>query len=558
MLIELRVESYAVIDRAAVRLGPGLNVLSGETGAGKSIIVGALSLLLGERASSDAVRTGAERAVVEGVFDVSANPAVRALLEEQGIVLEDELLIVRREVAAEGRNRAWVNGSPGTVGLLGELGAHLADLHGQHEHQTLLRAEEQRQILDAFAGATELAGQVAAAHAEVAAAAARLAELDRRRREAEQRADYLRFQAGEIEAAGIRADEEAELAAEAARLEHASELAEAAERLHQELYAGERAMVGRLAELRRLAERLAHIDASLAPSAEAMEGAYFALQEVGRSMGDYANGVEHDPGRLDTLRRRQDLLFRLKAKYGPDLSDVIETGSRARAELDLIDRAGFERRELEAALAAARERHNAAAVELSAARTAAARKLEEAVGALLPRLGMEGGTFAAALRGLPEPGPHGAEGVELRVALNRGLEPRPLARVASGGELSRVMLALKTVLARVDRVPTLVFDEIDAGIGGRVAHRVAETLAEVARHHQVFVITHLAQLAARADHHHLVEKREREGSTLTSVTELTGPERVRELARMLGGDPESAASLEHARELLEGAPERVG
>lgn len=548
MLIELRIQNYALIERLAVRLEPGLNVLTGETGAGKSIIVGALSLLLGERASAESVRAGADKAVVEGVFDVAGDAAVAALLAQQGLEA-DGLLIVRREVAAEGRSRAWVNGSAATAGFLGELGRLLVDLHGQHESQTLLRPDEQRAILDAFGGATALAGAVREAWTRLQQARRALEELDERRRQVEQRADFLRFQVEEIEKAKIQPDEDERLEEEAHRLEHAEDLARLSGTLHQVLYAGEESVSARLGELRRVLDHLIRFDPSQEDARELLDSAFYTVEELGRRMGQYSASVEHDPARLDEVRRRQDLLFRLKTKYGPTLADVLETGARARAELDLLDGGALERRELEKAEAEAAEALAAVAAELSAKRRAAAERLAAEVMAVLPDLGL-GGQFEVALEPLPTIGGDGAEAVEFRVALNAGFEPRALSRVASGGELSRVMLALKTILARLDRVPTLVFDEIDVGIGGRVALQVGDRLRRVAEHHQVFVITHLAQIASRAEHQLLVEKVEREGTTLTRVSEVRGEERVRELARMLGGDPESAASLEHARELL--------
>ncbi|MEJ2677590.1 MAG: DNA repair protein RecN [Gemmatimonadota bacterium] len=550
MLIELRVENFAIIERLSVRLEPGLNALTGETGAGKSIIVDALSLLLGERASAESVRTGAERAVVEGVFDVAARPGIRALLAEQGIADEDGLLILRREVAVEGRNRAWVNGSATTAGFVGELGGRLVDLHGQHEHQTLLRPEEQRGILDAYGGHAELARQVAEAHGRLREAESRLDALDRRRREIEQRADFLRFQADEIEKAALQPGEEDRLAEEANRLEHSEDLARLSEMLHQGLYAGESSVVDQLGRLRRDLEQLLRIDPSQEGARELADNAYYALEELARQMGDYAAGVEHDPARLDEIRRRQDLIFRLKVKYGETVEEILETGRRAREELDTLDGASFERRRLEEEVARARDALSAAAGDLSLKRHDAAQRLASEVMDVLPEVGLAGGHFEIRLDDEGGITAHGAERVTFLVALNVGLDARPLTRVASGGELSRVMLALKTILARVDRVPTLVFDEIDAGIGGRVAVQIGAKLRQVAEHHQVFVITHLPQIAARAHHHVLVEKLEHEGTTLTRLTELGAEERVRELARMLGGDPESTASIQHARELL--------
>jgi DNA repair protein RecN (Recombination protein N) len=550
MLIELRIENLAVIERLSVSLGPGLNVLTGETGAGKSIIVGALSLLLGERASSEAVRTGAERAVVEGVFDVGERSDLQDLLHQHGIGTEDGLLILRREVAAEGRNRAWVNGAATTASLVGELGARLVDLHGQHEHQALLRVDAQRQILDAYAGQTQRVASLRDAHAELLAARRAIEELESNRREIEQRADFLRFQVGEIEDAAIDPDEEEGLHEESRRLEHSEELARLSRTLHQALYEGDRSMAELLGALRRDLDQLLRIDPAQEPARELIETAYFAVEELGRRMGDYASGIEHDPARLDGIQRRQELLFRLKSKYGPALDDVVETGRRARAELESLEEAAFERKSLERTLAERQDAVTTLAAQISETRRAAAGTLTDEVMRVLPAVGLEGARFLVQIQELHEPGPNGAERIEFMVAVNRGFEPRPLARVASGGELSRVMLALKTILARVDDVPTLVFDEIDAGIGGRIAVQVGEQLRTVARSHQVFAITHLPQIASRADHHLLVVKGEAEGISRTDLRDLRGDDRVRELARMLGGDPESRTSLDHARELL--------
>ena len=550
MLIELRIENFAVIERLAVRLEPGLNVLTGETGAGKSIIVGALSLLLGERASSDAVRAGAERAVVEGVFDVEGRSDILSVLGEQGLDTEDGLLILRREVAVEGRNRAWVNGAASTAGLVGELGSRLADLHGQHEHQALLRNADQRAILDAFAGQTELVAEMRAAYDELAEVRREREALEARRREIEQRADFLRFQLNEIDEAEIEPDEEEGLEAESRRLEHAEDLARLSESLNQALYESETSVAEVLGALRRELSELIRIDPSQEPARELLETAYYNVEELGRRMATYASQVEHDPGRLDAIQRRQDTLYRLKNKYGPELEDVLETARTAREELDTLESASFERKAREKREAAAEARVRELAGRLTEGREEAGRELADRVMEILPEVGLEGGRFRVVLKPLDEPGPNGAEQVEFLVAVNVGFEPRPLRDVASGGELSRVMLALKTILARVDRVPTLVFDEIDAGIGGKIAVKVGAKLREVAAHHQVFAITHLPQIASRADHHLLVLKGEADGMTRTALEELDGDDRVRELARMLGGDPESETSLDHARELL--------
>jgi DNA repair protein RecN (Recombination protein N) len=550
MLIELRIENFAVIERLAVSLEPGLNVLTGETGAGKSIIVGALSLLLGERASTEAIRTGADRALVEGVFEVAGRPDILSLLDEHGLTSEDGLLILRREVAAEGRNRAWVNGSASTASLVGELGSRLVDLHGQHEHQALLRTDAQRDILDAYAAQTERVARLGDAHADLVRARRALETLDDRRREIEQRSDFLRFQLAEIEQAAIDPDEEARLEEESRRLEHAEDLARLSATLHQALYEGEGAVADRIASLRKELDQLIRIDSAQEDARPLLETAYYAVEELGRRMGEYAGRIEHDPARLDAIQSRRNLLFRLKSKYGPDLAHVLATAAEARHELDALEGAAFERAALEKEL----ERTTAAVSDLAdqvtTTRSRAADRLAREVMDVLPALGLDGARFRVNLEALAESGPNGRERVEFLVAVNRGFEPRSLSRVASGGELSRVMLALKTILARVDAVPTLVFDEIDAGIGGRIAVRVGAQLQDVAEHHQVFAITHLPQIASRAHHHLLVIKDDSRGTSRTALQRLDGHDRVRELARMLGGDPESPASLDHARELL--------
>ncbi|HEU0012231.1 MAG TPA: DNA repair protein RecN, partial [Longimicrobium sp.] len=552
MLSELRIRNFALIDKLSVRLEPGLNVLTGETGAGKSIIVGALSLLLGERASSDVVRAGEERASVEGVFDVAGREDVARILDERGIEPDDDgVLVLKREVVAEGRSRAWVNGSPTTAAVVGELGRALVDLHGQHEHQTLLRRDEQRAILDAYAGNAPRLAAVRDAHRAAVELRREIADLEARRRETAQRADFLRFQAEEIEAASLAAGEEEPLEDEARRLSHAEELQALSGGIAEAVTGGSgRSLLDGLGALRRQVDGLVRIDPAQSGVSELYDTAYYSLKELGEQMERYAATIEHDPRRLDEIRRRQDLLFRLRSKYGQTLEEVIEVGRKARAELDLLDNAEWEIGALRKRLDGAEDALRAAAAELTAARDEAMERLGDEVSAVLPELGMEGGVFRAERIPLAEPGPLGAEEVEFRVSVNRGFEPRPLSFVASGGEMSRIMLALKTILARLDSVSTLVFDEVDAGIGGRVALQVGDKMRQVAASHQVFAITHLPQIASRAHSHLLVRKGERDGRTTTEVLPLSGKDRVQEVARMLGGDPESAVSLQHARELL--------
>ena len=550
MLKELHVRNYAVIDDLRIELRPGLNVLTGETGAGKSLIVGALSLLLGERASADLVRVGEDRALVEGVFDCSRAPDLVRMCEEQGIEVDGDWLILRREVLREGRNRAWVNGSAATAGLVRQLGLKLVDLHGQHEHQALLGREAQRDILDAFAGADDAAGRTGEAHARLVALRRRIEETRAEAAATRERADYLEFRAREIEAAELTPGEDEATVVEARRLEHSEELIELSDALHAAVYGDDGALVESLGSLSRKFDDLVRID----PGADEIEGLYAdtrtTLQELGRRLSEYRNAVEHDPGRLAALRDRLDLIHRLKRKYGDTIEEIISTGTTARQELESADRSVLDLDALAREEAQVREELVREADGLSVLRRESAQRLDSEVTSLLHELGMEGGRFRVRLEALAELGGHGAERVEFEVSLNPGFDPGPLARIASGGELSRVMLALKTVLAEVDGVPSLVFDEIDSGVGGRVAHRVAERLAMVAGSHQVFAITHLPQIASRAAVHLYVEKVQEDGLASARVRTLEGEERVEELARMLGGDPGRETSRKHAAELL--------
>jgi len=553
MLTELRIRNFAIIESVTLPLAEGFNVLSGETGAGKSIIVGALGLLLGERASADLIRSGADKATVEGVFDVANVNGIVKLADERGIDVEDDTLVLKREIAAGGRGRAWINGAPVTATVLAEIGRQLVNLHGQHDAQTLLDGDSQRRILDAFGGAESQASEVRRIYGELSRVRREIAALSSRRAEAEKRADYLKHVAKEIEDARLSPGEDSKLEDEARVLENADELRTLASTLNDLLSGEESSVLTRLGAAQRPLTSIERIDPSAARMQELFDAGFYALQELARSVEDYAGSVDLDPARLEEVRQRRDRLFGLLKKYGPTLDNVIETGRSARAELDLIDTAQFDLAKLTAQEADSRRWLSTEAEKLSDMRISAGKKLAESVDALLPQLGMPDGKFTVALIARDEATAEGAEDVEFRVALNIGHEDRPLARVASGGELSRVMLALKTILARVDQVPTLIFDEVDSGIGGRVGLQVGDTLRRVAKEHQVFAISHLPQIAARAHHHIVVAKGAKGGVTTADISVLEGPSRVNEIARMLGGDPESKVSRAHAKELLESA-----
>lgn len=552
MLSEIRIRNFAIIESVALQLQPGFNVLSGETGAGKSIIVGALGFLLGERGSADLVRTGADKAAVEGVFDVSRLSEVAAWADERGVDIDEGVLILKRELSSAGRGRAWVNGTPVTAATLSEIGRMLVSLHGQHEAQTLIDSPSQRRILDAFAEASETAERVADAWRSLAAVRAEIADLARRRQDAAKREDYLRHVAAEIESAALTPGEDLRVEEEARVLENAGELRELAAELYASLSDDDAGILSRLDSARRALGTISRIDASAAELVELFDRGSEALEELARSAEIYGERVELDPERLAQVRERREAIFRLTKKYGPAIEDVLETGRTARAELDLLDASGFDARLLEERERALVEQLTVLAGKLTKLRRSGAAKLTKSVDALLPELGLADGRFSVALERVAETGAHGDEEVAFHVALNPGHPARPLARVASGGELSRLMLALETILARKGSVPTLVFDEVDAGIGGAVGLQVGAMLRRVAAHHQVFAISHLPQLAACAHHHIVVQKGARGGVTTADVAVVAGGERVEEIARMLGGDPASRVGREHAEELLRG------
>ncbi|WP_396203769.1 DNA repair protein RecN [Gemmatimonas sp.] len=557
MLVELRIRNVAVIDTVSLPLAGGLNVLTGETGAGKSLIIGALGMLLGERAAADRVRAGAERATVEGVFDLRGLPAVRVLLDERGVEADDDLLVLKREVGANGRSRAWINGSAVTASVLADVGARLVSVHGQHDSRQLVDADHQREVLDAYVQADAARAGVAAAHAQLVALRARERELEQGRQDAMRRADYLRFVAREIEEVNPVIGEDDALDADIRRLAHAEELQGLAAQAAAAITGDDRAALTRLATVRRALASLVRIDPSLERLQSGFDAAVYALDELTTELESYAETIEADPQRLRTLERRRDQLVSLMRKYGPTMPEVLAAAAEASTALDLLDGGTLDLAAIADARASAEGALAEAAAELTRLRQRGAHRFARAVTALLPELGMREGRVEVVLAPLEAIGAAGAESVAFVAALNAGSDMRPLSRIASGGELSRVMLALSTVLARLQQVPTLVFDEVDAGVGGAVAWQVGALMRRVASHHQVLAISHLAQIAARA-HHHIVVHKSAVGTVTTSdTTVVIDDARVVEIARMLGGDADREVSRAHARELLTRGSEDV-
>ena len=564
MLLELAVTNYAIIDRLTLDFRPGFTALTGETGAGKSILIGAIDLLLGGRASADLVRTGEEEAVVEARFAVGDEPETRRIVAEGGFGDGDEI-VVRRSLSRSGRGRATINGRMAPVSLLREVGTRLLNVYGQHEHQSLLDSARHLDLLDAFGGHADLRAAVERDHGRIAGLRADLARLEREGRERAQREDMLRFQIAEIERAGLRPDEEAELRERRNVLAHARKLREIAAEGEQVLYAEENAVHERLAAVSRRLDEAAAIDRDFDGARQAVHQAALLVEEARTRLREAEARLDFDPRELQEIEDRLALVQDLKRKYGADVAEVLAHLERCRAELLALSHSEERREELAREFAAARARLVDEAAALTQARKKAAERMAAALRKELASLEMRGAVFAAPVEPLSEAGegldlegvvvgPRGADRVEFLLSANVGEEPRPLARIASGGELSRIMLAIKRVLERSERVPTLIFDEVDAGIGGQVAEVVGQKLAKVAADHQVLVVTHLPQIARWADHHLYVGKATRAGRTRTEVRALAGDERVREIARMLAGARITDQALAHAREMLEGRP----
>jgi DNA repair protein RecN (Recombination protein N) len=552
MLRFLRIQHLAIIDSVAVEFEPGLNVLTGETGAGKSILVEAVGLLLGGRASGDLVRTGEDAASIEAIFESGG-----------------EELLVRREITAQGRSRAFVNGALATAGALKDLSSRLIELHGQHEHQTLLDASTHLDVIDSFGGMTQLVAPVAAAYDALRLTHEELARIRAAAKDRDTRQDLITFQLGELDRAALRdPGEDAELAA----LRQVLASAERVERLCAEsyasLYESDDAILAALGNVWRRVAELASLDPQFAPYLDARDGIKSQLEDLAGFLRKYADNVDASPARLQHVEERLALLERLKRKHGPSLGDAIARRDALRRELTDLSRGDDRIAELERELADARRTFLAAAEKLSRERRRTGAAFAQALEALVADLAMERTRFAVRFgEPLPESAwsGRGIDAAEFFVSPNPGEELRPLARIVSGGELSRIMLAIKTLTATsrhgfsdaTDRPPSasapgLIFDEVDAGIGGRVADVVGRKLRTLGSAFQVLCITHLPQIAAYADTHYAIEKRVERGRTRTTVRRLDEPGRVDEVARMLGGEAISDGLRASAREMLVG------
>ena len=551
MLLELVVENYAVVERLRVRFHPGLNLLTGETGSGKSIVVDALGLLLGSRASADMIRTGEQRARVAGIFDVRDQPALRKLLEPAALEVEDGELLVEREILAGGKSRAFVGSRPVSASLLRDLAPHLADIHGQHDQQLLFSAEAQRDMLDAFGGYGERIDRAASVYAEWRQTAAELEELESSEQQKLRMLDLWSFQRKEIESVGPREGEDTELENERRVLQNVQRLQEAAETAWAAVYDSPESALSLTRMAAKRIDELCRIDASLEGLREQVKAADLSLQEVSYGLRDYIGRLEANPGRLEEVESRLAALDKLKRKYGQSVPEILAFLAEVRQHVESVEHAGERMEELRRRQKRLATDYETAAADLTAKRTAAARKLEKRVESELAGLAMERTVFRIEVAPA-DWSPAGADRVQILVSPNVGEEPRPLEKVASGGEISRIALALKTCLAAPQRVEqrTLVFDEVDAGVGGSAAEGVGRRLKKLASANQVLCVTHLAQIASFADSHYRVEKVQSRGRTVAIIEELDPAGRTREVGRMLSGQTLTPEALKHAEQLI--------
>jgi DNA repair protein RecN (Recombination protein N) len=560
MLTELRIRNFAVIEEAALSFAPGLNVLSGETGAGKTIIMTALGLLLGGRGSPELVRTGAREAVVEGVFELEGEAAIPNAAEWIDSDNPREL-IIRRTVAEGGRSRVSINDNLVTVQALTQLGGTLVQIYGQHEQQSLLQRENHLAILDRHAGLELESSAYRQLYQLAKEARARLAELEHRERERNDLLELARFRVAELESARMVRGEDDELASERLVLANATRLAEAASAAEQTLYGGEGAAIDLVSHAQARLADAAALDPQLNGALEMIAAAQANLEEAARALAAYAARIEADPPRLERIDSRLQELTRLKRKYGGTLESALETLERSRDDIAELEAAAETRAAAGADLQQMQGQLFEAARQLSHRRERDALELKQRMESELKTLGMRNAEFEARIGRLGAveaefaqdglaAGPGGIDTVEFYLAPNLGQAPIALQRVASGGELSRVMLALKRLEAQRRGVATMIFDEVDAGIGGAAAEIVGRKLKQLARFHQVLCVTHLAQIAAFADSHFVVEKEERKGTTRSRASALKPVDRPAELARMLGGDEASDKFLRAARELV--------
>jgi DNA repair protein RecN (Recombination protein N) len=543
VLTLLRIKNLALVEELEWQMGPGFVAVTGETGAGKSIIIGALQLLLGERADKSLIRTGADLCTVEAVFSGKDLQKLNPKLVEAGIEPCEDDVIIKRSFSATGGTRQFINGSPTTLSILKNLGDELVDLHGPHEHQSLLSPETQLNLLDSFARAEEQVGEYRKHHRQLQALLAEHAALDTAETAREQELDLLRHQITEIKSANLVAGEEEEIEKRYRLASNSKRLIELASAIANKLSESDGSVLSQLAETQRLLRELEKIDGSIAQFSSAHAASVVELSEIARALSAYAEKLDLDPEQLAALEQRVSLFETLKRKYGGSIAEVIAFGERAADRMQKVEGRDAELERLAKEIENVRAQMNRTGEALRKLRTKAAPKLSENIRRNLRDLGFRQSEFEVKLSALDEPRPSGFDAVELLFSPNPGEPPKPLRAIASSGEISRLMLAIKSALAAHDEIPLLVFDEIDTNVGGEIAHAVGIKMQTLGGDHQVICITHLPQVAATASSHFVVTKDITRGRTFSSLREVTGKSRQEEIARMLGGKSESALKL---------------
>jgi len=565
MLKSLEIKDYALIDHINVEFGKGLNIITGETGAGKSILIDAMSLLLGERASTEVVRKGAQKSFVEGIFEVASNKKVKSILKENEIEFQPEL-IIRREISLKGSNRCFVNDSPVPLNIIKELGDLLVDLHGQHEHQSLLRNETHIEFLDEFANNHKLLEDYKVLYKELNKKQNELKELKSKEDSLKEKKEIYNYQIKEIDAVNPLSDEDELISNELNILENSEKLLELTDDVYSKLYDGEPSVIDLLGETKHKLNQLANIDKSFLESEGECDSALAVVKELANSLHSYKSRIDVDPKEIEGKRERLGSINLLKKKYGGSIQKIIEHREKIGKEFQLADNFSSEINTLEKEINSLRKATGESAEELSSSRKKHAIKIETEVKKVLAQLGIPDAVFNVRIiqreaefksenfisfknRNFKFDN-SGFDEVEFYISTNAGEDAKPLTKVASGGEVSRIMLALKTILAKSDKLPLLIFDEIDTGVSGRIAQKVGAALKDLASFHQIISITHLPQIAGMADNHFAVEKKQVDNRAVSSIKKLSDDECVNEVAKLISGEELSKASIESARQLI--------
>lgn len=565
MLKSLEIKDYALIEHIQIEFGKGLNIITGETGAGKSILIDAMSLLLGERASTEVVRKGAQKSFVEGIFDVENHKKIKSILDENEIEFTPEL-IIRREISLKGSNRCFINDSPVPLHLVKETGDLLVDLHGQHEHQSLLKVETHIEFLDEFADNQKLLDEYISIFKKLSEKKIDLTRLKERENALKEKSEIYQFQIKEIDAVTPLPDEDAKLNNELNILENSEKLLELSEDIYNQLYESENSVSDLLGEIRNKLSSLVQIDKTLLDSENDCESALSIIKELAATIRNYRSKIDVNPKEVEDKRERLGSLNLLKKKYGGSLQGVIEHREKIGREFNLAENFSSEISKIEREIENLRQGAGEAAEKLSVKRKKTASKVETEVKKMLAQLGIADAQFEVRVENLPAGNDtdsfvivkgkkffaddRGFDRIEFYISTNPGEDVKPLVKVASGGEISRIMLSLKSILAKSDKLPLLIFDEIDTGVSGRIAKKVGTALKELASFHQIISITHLPQIAGQADHHFSVEKNLVNDRVVSSIKKLSSDERIREVAKLLSGDSITDESINGAKQLM--------